>query len=68
MWETGAAEPLAGQALTIELLNRGATAPGSLPIEVFFDDVALTADPVPEPSTLALLALGAALGLLRRRD
>jgi hypothetical protein len=65
---TGASHPQLGQALGIRLVNLN-QALGSADIEVDFDHVRLDATPVPEPTSLALLAASAAAGLavLRRR-
>lgn len=57
---TGAAHPALGQALAIRLVNLDG--PG---IEVDFDDVQLSASPVPEPATLFLWLAGG-LSLIRR--
>jgi hypothetical protein len=65
-WETGANEALTGTPVGIELFNRANTSALAVPVEVFFDDIALTAAPTPEPGALALLAL-AALPLAGRR-
>ena len=59
---TGVSHANAGQALRIRLVNLNG--PG---VEVNFDQVGLDAEAVPEPSGLALLALGAVLGLRARR-
>lgn len=67
VWETGAAEPLAGQPLVVELFHRAATIATNLPSEVFFDDVAVATAPVPEPGGMALVVVGAAAMLRRRR-
>lgn len=64
VWETGASEALAGQALMIELFNT-ASSVGGLPVEVFYDDLVLTTSAVPEPGTWALL--GGAGWLMGRR-
>jgi len=59
---TGASHPNAGQALAIRLVSLNG--PG---VEVNFDNVTLNAEIVPEPTSLALLACGALLGLQVRR-
>ena len=59
---TGASHANAGQALAIRLVNLNGAG-----IEVNFDKVSLDAEAVPEPSGIALLALGAVLGLHGRR-
>lgn len=67
-WQTGPNESLAGAPLVIELFNRANTQGSPLPVEVFFDDVTLSAVAVPEPSVSALAAaLGVLLGLRRQR-
>jgi len=69
VWETGAAESLAGTALGIELFNRADTRASNLPSEVFFDDLVLTAVAVPEADVAGLMALGSTvLGLRRKRQ
>lgn len=60
----GAAHPQLGQDLGIRLVNLnvipdGHTQQTSPDLEVDFDDVALSATPIPEPATLPLLAIGA---------
>jgi len=60
---TGAAHANMGQALTIRLINLNG--PG---VEVNFDNVSLNALAVPEPSSFALLALGALLLVWHRRS
>lgn len=65
MWQTGAAEPLAGQQLFVQLLHQGTRPTGGLPAEVFFDDVAVTA--VPEPGAASLLLCAVAVLAARRR-
>lgn len=67
VWETGAADALAGGTLGIELFNQANTQALSVPVEVFFDDVALTTAAVPEPSSAMLLAAVAWWPALRRR-
>lgn len=59
---TGVSHANAGQALGIRLVNLNGSG-----VEVNFDKVSLNAEAVPEPSGLALLALGALLGLRARR-
>lgn len=59
---TGGSHPNAGQALAIRLVNLNG--PG---VEVNFDNVNLNAEIVPEPTSLALLACAALLGLQVRR-
>lgn len=59
---TGVSHANAGQALAIRLVNLNGSG-----VEVNFDKVSLNAEAVPEPSGLALLALGALLGLRARR-
>ena len=59
---TGLAHANAGQPLAIRLVNLNGSG-----VEVNFDNVSLNAETVPEPSSLALLAVGALLGLRRRR-
>jgi hypothetical protein len=68
-WETGATEPLAGMPLGVELFNRANTLALSVPVEVFFDDIALVATPVPEPGAAAFVVAGLLFGggRLRRR-
>ncbi len=61
---TGLAHPNAGQPLAIRLVNLNGPGAG---VEVNFDSVSLNAETVPEPSGLALLAVGALLGLHGRR-
>ncbi|MES2568992.1 MAG: hypothetical protein V4710_02930 [Verrucomicrobiota bacterium] len=63
-WQTGSAEPLAGQPLFVQLYHQGTRPTGGLPSEVFFDDIAVTA--VPEPTSTAL-ALVAVMGLALQR-
>lgn len=59
---TDAVHPLLGQSLAIRLVNlKQPGTPQEPGIEVDFDDVRLTASPVPEPSGVALVGL-AALG------
>lgn len=67
VWETGANESLAGGILGIELYNQANTQSLSVPVEVFFDDVALTTSVVPEPSAAMLFAAGVVWPALRRR-
>jgi hypothetical protein len=64
---TGASHPAAGQPLSIRLVNLNGPGAG---VEVNFDNVSLNAEAVPEPSGLALLAVGTLIGLRgrRRRD
>jgi hypothetical protein len=64
-WQTGDAEPLAGQALFVQLFHQGTRPVGGLPAEVFFDDIAITA--VPEPSAMASAALAMILFAAQRR-
>ena len=52
VWETGWNEPLLGSDLTFDL-SRGATGGNT-----WFDNVTLTAELIPEPSTVLLLGLG----------
>lgn len=59
---TGGSHANAGQALAIRLVSLNG--PG---VEVNFDNVNLNAETVPEPTSLALLACGALLGLQVRR-
>jgi hypothetical protein len=66
-WQTGASESLAGQALSVQLLHQGTQAVGGLPAEVFFDDVAVTATAVPEPTTFVNLVFGMSLLWSQRR-
>lgn len=61
---TGVSHPAAGQPLSIRLVNLNGPGAG---VEVNFDNVSLDAEAVPEPSSLALLATGALLGLGARR-
>ena len=61
---TGLAHANAGQPLAIRLVNLNGPGAG---VEVNFDNVSLNAEIVPEPSGLALLAVGALLGLGARR-
>lgn len=63
-WQTGAAEPLAGQPLFVQLLHQGTRPTGGLAAEVFFDDLAITA--VPEPAVTHAALVGTALVALRR--
>lgn len=62
---------LAGQSLLVRLVNLDIPGTPSAPaIEVDFDDVRLTAAPVPEPATVAMWLAGLALtaiGVMRRR-
>lgn len=67
VWETGANELLAGGTLGIELYNQANTQSLSVPVEVFFDDVAITTSAVPEPSSVMLCASGMLMPILRRR-
>jgi hypothetical protein len=67
VWETGASEPLAGTALGIELFNRADTQALGVPVEVFFDDIALSAVIVPEPGTATMLLLASAGAVSLRR-
>jgi hypothetical protein len=67
VWETGANEGLAGGTLGIELFNRANTIGQTLPVEVFFDDLALQAVAVPEPTTLGLFLVGSCLGCVHYR-
>ena len=67
VWETGAVEALAGQALVLELYSQANTIGSSAAVEVFFDDVALTATAVPEASSLSLLGGSGLLALGRFR-
>jgi len=60
---TGGSHANAGQALAIRLVNLS----GGPGVEVNFDNVNLNAETVPEPTSLALLACGALLGLQVRR-
>jgi hypothetical protein len=66
VWETGASESMAGMPIGIELFNRADTRSPNLPVEVFFDDIALTAAAVPEPRVALLLVAGALLPQRRR--
>lgn len=63
---------LAGQSLGVRLVNLDLPGSFAAPaIEVDFDDVRLTAAPVPEPTTVALWLAGLALtglGVVRRRN
>ena len=61
---TGLAHANAGEPLAIRLVNLNGPGAG---VEVNFDNVSLNAEIVPEPSGLALLAVGALLGLRGRR-
>ncbi len=63
---TGASHAQLGQNLGIRLISENILPPGSPAfMEVDFDDVGLTVDPVPEPQALILCALG--LGALAWR-
>lgn len=59
---TGAAHALAGQALTIRLVNLNS----AVGIEVNFDNVRLDATPVPEPTAAGVVGI-ALVGMLARR-
>jgi len=69
---TGGAPALLGQNLGIRLVNVNGPPGGDDPnidVEVDFDNVRLSATPVPAPTTLALLALGlAGIGFSRRSE
>lgn len=68
-YTTGASDPLLGQALTIRLVNLNnvdGSAPGA-DLEVDFDQIALDATAVPEPSAVALLLMGFVFVLMHRR-
>jgi len=59
-YSSGAANPLAGQALTIRLMTTTS--------EVFFDDVSLNAQATPEPGAVGMVLMGlGALGYRMRR-
>jgi hypothetical protein len=64
VWQTGASEPLAGTALVVDL--RILTGLPGNNESAYFDNVALTVGPIPEPSAAILVVAGGAL-LLRRR-
>ena len=69
---TGAAHAQLGQDLAIRLVNTniipdGFTQATSPDLEVDFDDIQLTATPVPEPSSILLSSLGFTILLRRRR-
>mgnify|MGYP001023921038 CR=1 FL=1 len=63
---TGAAPVGLGQALRIELVNQGIGTPGLGNVQMISDNLKLTAEAIPEPSTALLGGLGL-LALLRRR-
>lgn len=72
-YTSGASDPLAGQALSIRLLNLNGThlptpRSGNYGIEVNFDDVHLDATAVPEPSALALAGFAGLLAWQARRS
>lgn len=75
-YTSGATDALAGQALSIRLLNLNGThlpnfpiaRSGNYGIEVNFDDVRLDATPVPEPSALVLAGSAGLLAWQARRS
>ncbi len=66
VWETAAAESLAGATLGIQLFNRANTSSLTVPVEVFFDDIALNAVAVPESGSLALVGFASVCALAMR--
>lgn len=73
IYNSGAANPFAGQTLSIRIQSIGAAgSTRAVPTEVFFDDISLdvvsnSSSAVPEPSTWAAACLGLAGIVLSRR-